>query len=585
MEPHRSVLGPEDTCRRRWSLVNGVALVLVCALSQSLAFTQRMGRATVGSDSYQYIAQAEALIHADGKPDFEMRKPGYPLVLAGVLACFGQLGWIAVVANHVLCGLLPLAAYGLGVRLHSRLFGWIAALLVMVRLQHSPLANLMMSEPLYMFLLSFGLLALVAALQDQRLKATPVMVAGGLLGAAWFTRSAGIAPIVTAAGALATAGAFRMRRRSASSGGWRSVGGARIESNAAEPSRGSKPAARESRAVTAGVRLAMFMLPVIGFAVAEGALNARYSGRFHLSHGAMGANLFTARLCYVQGARPPATDAVTTLQGLLPERRGHDAFRADLNDQWVAMTRAIRDRGWTSSQFDALCLRAGWETIRTDVVGYARTTFALMGEHLMRSGGVQPTTWFSRADRGMLIDSASANPTADELVDWDGRWCLPQLPPEAGVALARKIHTEATQRGPIDRYGILNTLRYVRSRPTVSAGLSWLDSIASLWPGYALFLCVVAGRHRALCLVLATMYVGDALLHGAVAFTDYRYQGVWLVTDTVVAAVVPMAVMTGLHHFARTMPGRGAARCSTSVDPVPAAGWLYGADAPPGRSA
>ncbi len=501
-----------ESFRRSRFVIDAVVLLLLCTISQTAAFSQRMGRATACNDSYQYIAQAEALLHEDGTPNFEMRKPGYPLFLAGILVLFGQLGWVAVVANHVLCGLLPVAGYGFGVLLHSRVLGWIAALLVMVRLQFSPFPNLMMSEPLYMFLLTFGLLALLACVRDGRRASFLAAIAGILLGAAWFTRSAAVAVIVVAVAALIVTHFRRFRPVIA--------------------------------------RVTAFLIPIVAFALLECSLNARHVGSFRMSHGAAGANLFTTRLCYVQGVQPPQTPAVRTLQNLLPERTGDAAFRTNLNDQWVAMTRATRDRGLTSSQFDSLCMQAGWDSIRGDVFGYVRATLSLMVQHLLRSANVDPPTWHARSDPPDSIDLASTNPSFEERVDWDGRWCLPQMTTQAGVALARRVQTDANQRAPLDRFGILATFRYIRTWPGVTTTLTALNFAACFWPGFALLLCVWLGLSRSPCVILAAMYVADALLHGAFVFTDYRYQGVWLVTDTVLAAALPAVLILAVSNTA-----------------------------------
>ena len=77
----------------------GKAVVVDCALipaigleAQAPAFTSKMGRAIVCTDSYQYVAAAEALLDPEQVPQFDKRKPGYPFFLAGVWAVAVRYG-------------------------------------------------------------------------------------------------------------------------------------------------------------------------------------------------------------------------------------------------------------------------------------------------------------------------------------------------------------------------------------------------------------------------------------------------------------------------------------------------------------
>lgn len=167
-----------------------VVLLILSLAAVGSAFTTRVGRASICGDSLQYIAAAEALLDPDVTPHFEMRKPGYPLFLAGVKLAFGQLGWAAIVCNHLLMIFLPLAAYGLGTHLRSRLLGWTAAILTMVQLQSAPFPNWMMAEALYTFLLSVGVVLFVTGLLRSR-AAFWLAAAGLTLGLAWLTKMPG----------------------------------------------------------------------------------------------------------------------------------------------------------------------------------------------------------------------------------------------------------------------------------------------------------------------------------------------------------------------------------------------------------
>ncbi|MCH8149990.1 MAG: glycosyltransferase family 39 protein, partial [Planctomycetes bacterium] len=253
---------------------------------QSAAFTSKMGRAIVCVDSYQYVATAEALLDPELTPHFEMRKPGYPLFLAGVQFLTGQLGWTAVVANHLLLAMLPLAAYGFGVHLRSRGLGWVAAILLLARLQTAfpmrtaDFGNWMMSEALFTFLLSFALLLFFVGLRRDRFVRWMVP-AGILMGSAWLTRGTVTAVIPIAF--LAIVWIHRSRRR---------------------------------RMLAMSVA---FVLPIAAFVMFECSLNRIYGGQFRPSHGTGGSCMWAYRMQAFQGAAVPESDEVRFLLALLPE--------------------------------------------------------------------------------------------------------------------------------------------------------------------------------------------------------------------------------------------------------------------------
>ena len=295
----KDALSTNAMSRRRPS---GRTIALDCVLllalglaAQSAAFTSKMGRAIVCIDSYQYIATAEALLDPELTPHFEMRKPGYPLFLAGVKLLTGRLGWTAVVANHFLLAMLPLAAYGFGVHLRSRGLGWFAAILLLARLQTAfsmrtaDFGNWMMSEALFTFLLSFALLLFFAGLRRDRFVRWMVP-AGCLMGSAWLTRGTVTAIIPVAFLAILWIHRSGLRRMCAMS--------------------------------------VAFMLPIAVFVVIECSLNLTCGGQFRPSHGTGGSCMWAYRMQAFQGAEVPNSDDGRFLLKLLPERPPSDAYVA-----------------------------------------------------------------------------------------------------------------------------------------------------------------------------------------------------------------------------------------------------------------
>lgn len=306
-------------------MVDVVVLLILSLAAVGSAFTTRVGRASICGDSLQYIAAAEALLDPDVTPHFEMRKPGYPLFLAGVKLAFGQLGWAAIVCNHLLMIFLPLAAYGLGTHLRSRLLGWTAAILTMVQLQSAPFPNWMMAEALYTFLLSVGVVLFVTGLLRSR-AAFWLAAAGLTLGLAWLTKGAATAMIPVALIAIAVAHRRNPRR--------------------------------------AALLYLACAAPVVGVVLLECSLNHVCAGRFRPSNGTDGSCMWAFRMRAFQGAGIPDSVDGDRLSDLLPERGRDQASVGNYQDQWVSRYRAIREEGWDDWDFDDLCRRVAIASIR-----------------------------------------------------------------------------------------------------------------------------------------------------------------------------------------------------------------------------
>lgn len=497
-----------------------IVLLAVSLIAEAAAFSTRVGRATVCTDSFQYVAAAEALRDPDQTPHFEMRKPGYPLFLAGVKLAFGHLGWAAIAGNHALLLFLPLAVYGLGIHLHSRLLGWIAAILTMVQLQTIPIGNWMMSEALYAFLLAFGVLVFIVGLGKTR-AALWLAAAGLILGLAWMTR--GVAAAIIPVALIAVGLVYRQNRR---------------------------------RAMALS---AAFVLPVIGMVGVECSLNYTFAGQFRLSNGTAGAAMLTQRMRAFQGAEMPNTKEGERLAKLLPERGAEDIFVGSVRDQWVARYRAVKTEGWSGWEFDDLCRRVAVQSIRSEPMAFIRTSAGLALRHLLRDGGGMSHSPLPKSTRRGFILHPAAPTVAEGEENWDAYWSLPHLPLDESIQLVDRIKTEASTRAPLefDGSGVWSALRYWKSKPTVTSALNALNRLGGLWPGFALLLCGFLRLNRTTCLVLAAMYVTEAVLLSAVTVTDTRYQSVWLVTDTTLAAALPVALLA---EVARQLRARLAVR-------------------------
>jgi len=485
-------------------VVDVLIILAISLVAQAVAFSAPQGRAVICTDSAQYQAAAEALLDPNGIPHFELRKPGYPLFLAGVKLLFGQLGWAAIVCNHALVLLLPLAAYGFGVHLHSRPLGWLAAGLTIVRLQSAVSPNRVMSEVLYTVLLSFGLLVFVVGLRRPR-AARWLAAAGALIGAAWLTRGTAIAVIPVAVAATAWVNRKSLRRI--------------VALNAA------------------------FLLPIVGAAALECSLNYVSAGQFRPATGAVGAGMWGTRLRYFQGAPWPRTDDARRLQALLPDRGEEEALVGHITDAWIARYRAIHDEGWSEWDFDNLCRRIATAAVRADPGAYLRQTARMALCHLLRRGDGTALSPVPEAKRLPALVHPAARDAEEAQTYWYAYWGLPHLALNESSQLVDRMKAAAAQRAPFGESTVWSALRYWKTKPTAAAVMSILDWVASLWPGFALLLCGWLGLNRTTCVVLAAAYVLDAVLVSTATITSDRFQWVWLATDTALAAALPVALV------------------------------------------
>lgn len=490
-----------------------VLLILVLGLvAEAAHFSWRDGRAVINADCVQYVDAAEALLSPDKTPDFALRKPGYPFILAGVALLTGNMSWAPIAVNHLLFqALLPLAAYGLGRNLRSRLVGWVAALLVIAQLQTHIAGGRLMSEAACTCILSFGILALAGGLRGRG-SLWLISLAGLLLGGGWLMRS--VAAVVIVASLVCSLWVMRKQ---------------------------------PGRAVTACLCLA---LPVSAAVLFECGLNLRYGDQFRTSTGSLGPMLMM-RARHVQGLPMPDSEAGRQCLDLLPQRAPDDAYRAVEVDTWVARYTAVHDKGMDDWQVDALMRRTALEMIMANKVGFLRCSFDVFVRHLLRR--VEGPSYASVPPENRLpplIHPASLDdPNADK--HWYAYWGLPHRTLQESLELATRVQADASTRAPFTQDRPWSTLRYWSRRPLTADGLGVLRGVAVIWPGFALILCGALGLNLRTCAFLAIAYVFEGVLISICMPSELaheRYQCIWLVTDTALTA----ALMTTLVTIAAT---------------------------------
>ncbi|MCH7993846.1 MAG: glycosyltransferase family 39 protein [Planctomycetes bacterium] len=498
--------------RWRHILLDVLLIAVASFLLETTHFSFQQGRSVICGDSAQYVNSAEALIEGNKAPHFEMRKPGYTLLLAGIGLAFGNMGWAAVVCNHFLLALLPLAGYGTGRHLHGRAVGIAAALIVMVQLQGVVYGNRVLSESLFVCLLSFGLLVLAVGSVRPR-PAVWNAAAGTLLGLAWLTRGTGTAVIAAAAVFLVIV-CWRHRRKTL-------------------------------------ISVGAFALPIVVLVCFECELNRLTTGQFRPANGTAGATL-ALRLRHLDGADVPQTEAAQQVVALLPERSEDDVFLANHVDVWVARYRAIHDQGMDEWEYDGLMGRFGRDMVATRPLSYIWNSVKMAGRHLLRvADGEALSSVADERRAGILIHPAA--PDAEEGdVYWYAYWGLPHLSLEDSVALVDRMKIAAAQEAPFGDSRFWAALRYYISMPAMASMLSGLRHVGSLWPGFALLGCAWLGLNRRTCLLFGLAYLADAALIGLLTPTTHRMQFIWIVTDAALTAGVLVVVPVLIYRRVRS---------------------------------
>lgn len=500
---------PRRRPSRRAICADLTVIALLSVIAQMTHFSAQKGRTVINGDSAQYVANAEALVSDDKTPHFEMRKPAYSFLLAGLLLIGGSLGWPAIALNNLLIATLPLAAYGLGLHLRSRTLAWLAAVLTAVRLQYVVYGDRLMSEALYTCLLSFGLLLLVVGLSRTRVRW--LCGAGCLIGLAWLTRASATAVMPAALAIIVWT-----NRRS-----WR-------------------------RAVLCSMA---FGLPVVCTVVFECSLNARYARDFKTSTSTAGASLLL-RMRHDQGAAMPPGAAAAILS-LLPERSRADAYIASPIDIWVARYHAVHDRGMDEWTYDRLMGGVALEMARDDPAAFSRHTAAVFAHHILRRPGVFPPAPELKKFRlsGIVHPNAPDRATGERY--WFTHYALPHLSESESVQLVDRMKVSADQTAPFAHARVWSIIRYLKTKPPIAVTLNALHWLATLWPGFALAALAFVGVQRRTCAVLAIAYVLDALMIGVFTAANERMSFVWVVSDTTLAAALVALIVGGAIEYVR----------------------------------
>ncbi len=496
----------QRTARRALHLqvaIDVLLILLISFVAQATHFSDNQGRALICADSAQYVASAEALTDPFKTPHFEMRKPGYILFLAGVFLLFGNMGWAAVIANHVLLGLLPLAAYGWGRHLRSRRTGYVAAVLTVARLQEVVWGDWMLSESLLVFLFSFGTLIFVIGLSRNGTLRW-MLPAGCLLGLAWLTRGLVLSTIAVALLAIVLA----MRHT------WR-------------------------RALASCVSLAV---PVACCVLLEFGLNLATTGMFRLSTGAVGALTLT-RARHFEGFALPDTPDAAKASSFLFERNRDAAFLADHQDIWVARYRALRDLGMGEWEYDDLMGRVGRDALAENVKPYLWSSLKLASYHLFRRHNAQALSPVPKDRRAGPLIHMTAPDDADWDTTWYAYWGLPHLTLRDSIDQVDRMKARAAQRAPFGGSSVWKTIRHWKSTSVADWSLAGLTWLSSAWPALALLAYFPLKLNRRICAFLAAAYLVEALLITAMTPTTARLQFSWIVTDTALAAGLVVGVM------------------------------------------
>lgn len=482
---------------RRNMRLDIVLVLLLGVMAECAHFGWRDGRPILNADSAQYVDAAQALLAPDRAANFSLRKPGYPFLLAGVATLTGEMSWSPLVLNHLLLGLLPLAAYGFGAVLLSRWAGWLAAILAIARLQAFVPADRIMSETPYMFLLSFGLLATLIAIRRTPRAARPYMLSAGvLLAGAWLVRGVAIVPILAVIACCAWV--YRSEPR-------------RI------------------------VRFSLCLIvPLAGVALFECSLNYVNQGRFRTSTGSFGL-MMMMRTRHMQALPLPRGASGERVLALLPERAPNDAYRASELDTWVARYRAIHDQGLDEWETDALMQETALQIVAEHPIEFLRCSAGIFGRHLLRREDTRLDGRVRLAHRlPCVVHEAGADDPEFEW-NWWFYWGLPDRSIEDSLRLAQDMRAAAEVRAPFAHTEPLPTLRYLSMTPAVTTTAQILGDMASIWPGLGLIALLILGINRSACALIALAYVLDAGLISLCCPSTVaaaRYQSIWLVTDT-----------------------------------------------------
>ncbi|MGB0715520.1 MAG: hypothetical protein ACPGXK_06565 [Phycisphaerae bacterium] len=529
------------SCRwlMRWFWFDLFLIFAIALISEAAAFGRANGKTVINADSIQYIYNAEAILGGD-TPDYSLRKPGYSLWLAAVGYLFGNMTWGAIVANYGVLTLLPVAAYGIGYEFRGRWAGWLAALLCVIQTHEFHYADRILTESLYVVLLTFGIWALIAAVK-QPTAVGRWMLTGSILAAAWSVRSAAVLAIGVAVMALIGIHLLALRSQH----------------------RTTAPAGRihlASQPKSLAFAIVALLLPVFAAYTAEAASNYRSHGYFRKSTGSIGMMLLM-RTRHLQGLPMPDTEEAAQCLAWLPERSSDDAFRANEVDTWMARYRARRSDQRSAS--GGKKVRTDWDvdtTMRQTAGQIARRApLTFLGcsldigiGHLLRSNRVPYGSYVDHADRYPVLSlaySQGLQPTHPDPVDlemgcdWEHWWAfasMPQMSPDRQADLAVRIEQLSRERAPFAGQGPLAVLRYAAMHPLSAGLIDTVNATRFIPPLLVLLLVCMISQRWQLGFVLALLYLTDALLISICCPSEsaaMRYRSIWLGLDAAIIGI------------------------------------------------
>jgi 4-amino-4-deoxy-L-arabinose transferase-like glycosyltransferase len=147
-------------------------------------------------DSENYLVLARQLIAGQGyahdspAPADLARPPGYPLLLAGLLAIFGQDYRVIVLVQLALGAAVSMLLYAAASRLHWREIGFAAPLVYALTSNAALWAVTILSDTLFVFLVAGGLLLLAAFWRTEKIHVAAF--SGIVVGLSSLTRPIGV---------------------------------------------------------------------------------------------------------------------------------------------------------------------------------------------------------------------------------------------------------------------------------------------------------------------------------------------------------------------------------------------------------
>ena len=103
-------------------------------------------------------------------------------------------------------------------------------------------------------------------------------------------------------------------------------------------------------------------------------------------------------------------------------------------------------------------------------------------------------------------------------------------------------------------------------RSELLAATKTLASVASIWPIVPLFFLAILRINRAACAMIALAYVLDAALISVCCPSEIaavRYQGIWLISDTALAATLITALVQLAYQHGLPLWSRIAGRATS----------------------